>query len=394
MEERNIAVYLDFENLALGAEETYPSQMKPLRLGPVIDYLATKGNICVRKAYADWSNHAFSVYQRDLIEAGFEMIHLPGTTARGKAGADVKLAIDAVEMLDLFESLNSVVIGSGDTDFIPLIQRLRARGKDVIVIGFEHTVGTLVKRNCTEYKGLEEILGEHEKEAVSIDVVHETEMDGARNLMLRYISTDFPYDPVPMERLKPDLLRLDPSFSERRYGFRTFKDFVKSFEGDLVKKIESNRSTGLPQVWFQEVERTEIPDKSAFETASQFLNVNLKFPRKTSDVETMSASLYEIMNNNDYLPMREMSTLISENMKGTSKITVRKFINTLFTSHAFTAEMSHSYVPLASRQFKLKDGIRTSEAIKEIYLDRIGEILGGKFPDLEDGDITRLIHRG
>ncbi len=392
MDERNIAVYLDFENLALGAEETYPSQMKPLRLGPVIDYLATKGNICVRKAYADWSNHAFSVYQRDLIEAGFEMIHLPGTTVRGKAGADVKLAIDAVEMLDKFESLDSIVIGSGDTDFIPLIQRLRARGKDVIVIGFEHTVGTLVKRNCTEYKGLEEILGKHEEEAVSIDIV-QRDKDSARNLMLRYIGTDFPDGPVPMERLKPDLLRLDPSFSEKRYGYRTFKDFVESFEGDLVMKIEANRNTGLPQVIFKEVERTEIADKTALEKAAQFLSANLKFPKKMADVETMSSSLYEILDKDDYLPMRDMSTIINKKTRGISKITIRKFINTLFTSHAFSAEVSHSYVPLVSRRFKLKDGIRNPEAIKEIYLDRIGEILGGKFPDLEDDDITRLIYR-
>ncbi len=394
MEERNIAVYLDFENLALGAEETYPSQMLPLKLGPIIDYLATKGNICIRKAYADWSNPAFSVYQRDLIEAGFEMIHMPGTSSRGKAGADVKLAIDAVEMLDVSEHLNSIVIGSGDTDFIPLIQRLRSRGKEVIVIGFEHTVGTLLKRNCTEYRGLEEILGEQEKEAVSIDVVHEAGNERGRDLMLRYLSTYLPDEPVPMERLKPDLLRLDPSFSERRFGYKTFKNYVESFVGDLVERIETNPTTGLPQVLFKEVERAEIPDKSAREKATQFLNANLKFPKKISDVEVMSSSLYNIMDENDYLSMREMVTLISKDTKGISKLAIRKFINTLFTSHAFTAEASPSYVPLATRRFKLGDGIRTSVAIKEEYLDRIREILEGKFPDLEEDDIAVLVRGG
>ncbi|MCK4444255.1 MAG: NYN domain-containing protein [Thermoplasmata archaeon] len=392
MEEGNIAVYLDFENLALGAEETYPSQMKPLKMAPIIDYLTTKGNICVRKAYADWSNSAFSGYQRDLIEVGFEMIHLPGTSARGKAGADVKLAVDAIEMLDSFESLDIFVIGSGDTDFIPLIQRLRARGKNVIVIGFEHSVGTLVQRNCTEYKCLEEILGEHEKEAVSVDVGHETGMEDARQLMLRYTNTSFPEGPVAMSRLKLDLLRLDPSFSERRYGYRSFKEFVESFVGDIIERIEPDPTTGLPQIVLREAEPLVVVDKSVVETATQFLRMNLKFPSCLSDADTMSATLLDTLDDHEFLSMKEMASHIYENSNDIRKATIRKFVNTLFTGDAFAEEVVGSYVPLASRRFKLKERIQSSDMIRETYLDRVTEIVDRKFPELEGEDIENMTH--
>ena len=392
MEEGNIAVYLDFENLALSAEEIYPSQKKPLGLNPIIDYLASKGNICLRKAYANWSNPAFSFYQRDLIEAGFEMIHLPGTTAKGKTGADVRLAIDAIEMLELFNSIDTYVIGSGDSDFIPLIQRLRARGKKVIVIGFEHSVGTLVKRNCTEYKSLEEILGEQEREAISINIGHETEIENTRKLMVRYLNTISPEGPVAMAKLKQDLLRLDSSFSEKRIGFKTFKDFIKSFEGDIVERIESDPTTKLPRVLFNEITPLKIRDKSTVEKAIQFLKMNLKFPSVLSDIDKMSSTLLKILSNNEYLSMKEMSVRINKELKGISKISIRKFINTLFTNHAFKGELSSSYIPLASRKFNLKDSIKNPDAIKEIYLDRVVEILNNRFPELGDEDIKNIIY--
>ena len=79
-------------------------------------------------------------------------------------GPSVRLAVDVMENLELFPSIDTIVIGSGDTDFIPLLQKIRARGKNVIVVGFEHSVGSLVKSNCTEFKALTELLGEPEAE--------------------------------------------------------------------------------------------------------------------------------------------------------------------------------------------------------------------------------------
>ncbi|MEL6843165.1 MAG: NYN domain-containing protein, partial [Bacteroidota bacterium] len=158
MEGGNVAIYLDFENLAISADTVYPSRVGPLSIDPIVEFALDKGAIRIKRAYADWSRDLFAQYQPKLMEKGFELIHLPATNLQGKNGSDVRLAIDVMEMLEQFSDIDFVIIGSGDTDFIPLIQRLRSRGKTVLVLGFEHSVGNLVKLNSAAFKSLEELL--------------------------------------------------------------------------------------------------------------------------------------------------------------------------------------------------------------------------------------------
>ncbi len=159
----NVAIYLDFENLALSADTVYPSKTRPLLIEPIVDYATTKGNIAIKRAYADWSKTMFMQYQSMLMQQGFELVHLPETNSQGKNGSDVRLAIDVMEHLEMYPKVNTIVIGSGDSDFVPLIQRVRMRSKEVIAMGFEHSVGRLVKINSVEFKPLEELLGRPEE---------------------------------------------------------------------------------------------------------------------------------------------------------------------------------------------------------------------------------------
>lgn len=251
MEERTIAIYLDFENLALSAETVYSSKEKPLAMGPLVDFASAKGLICVKKAYADWSREIFSQYQNRLMEQGFELVHLPSATYQGKNGCDVRLAVDVMEYLQLHPGIHRVLIGSGDTDFIPLIQRLRARGKEVIILGFEHSVGALVKRNCNEFKSLEELLGGAEAGAPSGDLSPERLPGQGRQLLLRFIRSREEEEPLLLSALKQHLLRLDPAFSERELGFASFKDFLRSLEGDVVERFDQEQSA-LPLVYLRD----------------------------------------------------------------------------------------------------------------------------------------------
>ncbi|MCQ1538781.1 NYN domain-containing protein [Methanocalculus taiwanensis] len=139
------AIYLDYENLALSAGQSYPALDSPLSLGPIIDYAASLGDICIRKAYADWSVGECAADVKKLVKYGFEMRHLPQTSARGKNGADMDMALDVLEDMILLPHIGLFIIGSGDTDFIPLIRRLRARGKMVYVMGFDNSVGNVIK---------------------------------------------------------------------------------------------------------------------------------------------------------------------------------------------------------------------------------------------------------
>ncbi len=262
----NVGIYLDFENLVISSKYVYPSRERPLSLGPVVDFAASKGDICVRKAYANWQISQLKQYQKSLTAHGFETIHLPNTSSQGKNGADVKLVVDVMECLEQLKHIDTFVIGSGDTDFIPLLQKIRQRGKKVVVIGFDHSVGPLVKNNCTEFKSLVELLGqpEHDSLEETENVSDSSDSEDApadthgRKIMIRYIKSS-EEDSILMGNLKMNLKRIDPSFSEKKLGYSSFKKYVESFQGDLIEKIEYNDG-GNPIVYF--VKATNIQSEA------------------------------------------------------------------------------------------------------------------------------------
>ena len=218
----------------------------------------------------------FSQYQTRLMEHGFDLVHLPETNSQGKNGSDVRLAIDVMDYLGLYREVSTFIIGSGDTDFIPLIQRLRGRGKKVIVLGFEHSVGKLVKRNSGEFKSLEELIGAPEEESPSSDMVDDKDKSAGRDLIIRFLKSRTDEGPVLMARLKQQLLRLDPSFSEKDMGFSSFKAFVRSLEKDLVERVDTTEDT-LPKVYFVEgkIEISARKEVCSQDQAAQFLAKNL-----------------------------------------------------------------------------------------------------------------------
>ena len=393
MEGTSVAVYLDFENLAISADTVYPSKRKPLLIEPILDYAASKGVICLKKAYADWSKDMFSQYQTRLMEQGFDLVHLPETNSQGKNGSDVRLAIDVMDYLGLYQDVSTFLIGSGDTDFIPLIQRLRARGKKVIVLGFEHSVGKLVKRNSGEFKSLEELIGEPEEESPSLDMVEVVDKSAGRDLMIRFLKSRTDEGPVLMARLKQQLLRLDSTFSEKDLGFSSFKAFIKSLENDLVEKVDTTEDT-LPKVYFLEG-KIEIPPRKEIcskEQASQFLNKKLKYNSQPKHRLKISKSLWTGYLDHPVMSMNEMFDFIQGNVsEKIARTEIKKYINTLFTGGAFKQHEKKANGPLLSRHFELKNSILNAEELDQIYIQRISEILQSKYPDLEDTSILELL---
>ena len=388
----NIAIYLDFENLAISADEAYPSKERPLRISPLVDFANSKGNVCLKKAYANWNIRVFRQYQQTLVEAGFELIHLPSTTSRGKNGADVKIAIDAMENMELFKFINVFIIGSGDTDFIPLIQRMRARGKSVILIGFEHSVGTLVKKNCSEYKSIEELIGKPEKDSLSSDLMEEVAISQGRDLLVRYISTAGTDSPVVLTNLKVGLLRLEPSFSERKYGFNSFMDFIRSFMGDIVENIEQVQQ-GKHLVYFTRKKLSLSKESKMFEDPKSFLQKKIRYISKVTVRKNVISILFNLFRENESISMKNMGDAIYRNTTGVLKIEIRKLINTLFIGNAFH---QHEYVegPLLARPFQLHENITGPEGLEQCYISRVREILKNRFPNLKMKEIERLMNTG
>lgn len=391
MEGQNVAIYLDFENLAISAETVYPSRDKPLEIEPILDFASTKGVIRIKKAYADWSKKIFAQYQNTLIEYGFELVHLPETNLQGKNGSDVRLAIDVMENMEFYSTVDTYLIGSGDTDFIPLIQRLKMRGMNVVVLGFEHSVGRLVKRNSGAYKSLEELIGEPEAESPSSDLSDGKDRSAGRNLLWRYRKTHSDEEPVLMAKLKQHLLRLDPSFSEKELGFPSFKSFLLSLTGDLVEKIDT-KNPALPLVYLSQVAASEPVQVDNQENASAFLAKRLRYHRNHNRRMKIAQSLFEELNRTPPLTMNEMFELANKRIQDEMpNIEIKKYINTLFTGNAFQATETDMQGPLLTRPFQLQESVHNPEILDQLYIQRVSEILQSRYPELSVSAILELL---
>lgn len=398
MDDNNVAIYLDFENLAISAEQTYPSHEKPLFLRPILDYATSLGNICIKKSYADWSREIVHQYERKLVKHGFEMRHLPQTSFQGKNGVDLQLAIDLLEDMQLFPIIDIFILGSGDTDFIPLIRRVLSRGKRVYVIGFDNSVGTVIKENCTEYKSLEELLGIEEDVAEDAELAANRPLDedinklSGRELLIRFIKNRASEEPILLSQLKPQLIRLQPSFSEKQLGFHSFKYFIESLIGDVVETVEADSETGHPQVHLKDITEIESVSIDRSLQISDFLYKNLRYPKDPAVRDDLSEQLYALLSPKLPVSMHDMVDYIFDKTNGNiPKITIRKFVFALGQGRAFHYADQDYSGPLLSRPQILNDSIQIPGEIGKIYLDRITEVMQRNM-DIEDELLQSLLN--
>jgi hypothetical protein len=251
VEEKIVAIYLDFENLAISALEAYRGVEMPLKIEPIIRFASTKGTVKIKKVYADWSKKKFSQYQKELLINGFELIHLPETNLLGKNGSDMRLVIDVMEHLYEEPRPDVVLIGSGDSDFIPLIQHIQNKNIEVVLLSFEHSVSEMIKHYCSEFIALKGLLGPQKtfERSTPLQVTYANnaqstpqgnpQLRRGKYFLQRYLKQrKEPKEVVSLSELKQDILRFDAEFSEENYGFAKFKKFIKAYRGDLIEDIE------------------------------------------------------------------------------------------------------------------------------------------------------------
>jgi uncharacterized protein (TIGR00288 family) len=150
---RNIAVFCDFENVAIGVKE---SSDPNFRIRPILERLLLKGSIVVKKAYCDWDR--YKDYKRDMHEAAFELIEIPHVRQSGKNSADIRMVVDALDLCYTKTHIDAFVIISGDSDFSPLISKLKENGKSVIGIGVRGSASSLLIGNCDEFIFYEDLV--------------------------------------------------------------------------------------------------------------------------------------------------------------------------------------------------------------------------------------------
>lgn len=238
-EAHSLAVFIDFENLALGAEQNARrarSRTRTTATGPtqidmrrVLERLVEKGKIVAKRAYADWGRFKDSV--TPLHELGIELMEIPERGMTGKNSADIKLVVDAMELSYAKEHIDTFVIVSGDSDFTPLVGKLKENGKTVIGLGMKDSTSELLAANCDEFIYYEDIGTPAGAPALSADVPKKKR--AAFKLLFETIEAlqRENVDAMHSSLLKDTMKRKQPSFTESGFGYKSFTQLLEDAQG-------------------------------------------------------------------------------------------------------------------------------------------------------------------
>lgn len=278
-EEERIALFLDYENLAIGAREQL--HLSEFNFRPIADALAERGRVVVRRAYADWSR--FDEDRRMLTRNHVELIEIPQRMGSvRKNAADIKMAVDAIELCFERDYITTFVLGTGDSDFTPLVHKLRELNRRVIGIGVEASTSALLPPACDEFLFYERLEGiepaeprrapsrsSRTKRAPAVEEVPvEEEKPAARGeepdlgvLVTQTLSglSRSASGPVLASMLKRAILRKDPTFSETTYGFRGFSELLRNLADQELVALTPGPGQGDPEVSFP----AEVGDEHA-----------------------------------------------------------------------------------------------------------------------------------
>jgi len=283
-QDARVAVYLDFDNIVMSwydrvhgrnaysrdrqrisADVTEPEIAQRLDdatvdVGAIIDYAASFGTLVLTRAYADWSNPVNAEYRSQLVARAVDLVQLFPAAAYAKNGADIRLAVDTVEDMFRLPDLTHVVIVAGDSDYVPLAQRCKRLGRIVVGIGVAGSTAKSLAAACDQFDTYDSLPGIRTPEPAAKDTQQpdtpptrkrkkkEPDVSGElleRALKLEHVRTDEEW--MHLSAVKNLLRRMDPSFSEKALGHRSFSDFVKSHP----EIAELDESTNIVRVRLQ-----------------------------------------------------------------------------------------------------------------------------------------------
>ena len=268
-DDERIAVFLDYENLAIGARETLGNALFDFR--PIADALAERGRVVVRRAYADWSY--FEEDRRMLTRHQVELIEIPQKMGVvRKNAADIKMAVDAVELCFERDYITTFVLGTGDSDFTPLVHKLRELNRRVIGVGIEASTSGLLPPACDEFLFYERLEGiepapprrrtsRSRTRAVAAEppetTAETTPVAAPDDVDLGVLVTQTlsglersSSGPVLASMLKRTILRKDPTFNEANFGFRGFGELLRNLADRGVVELTEGSAKGDPEVSF------------------------------------------------------------------------------------------------------------------------------------------------
>lgn len=255
----NMALFCDFENIALGVRDAKYAQFDIAR---VLERLLLKGNIVVKKAYCDWER--YKDFKTAMHEAAFELIEIPHVRQSGKNSADIRMVVDALDLCYTKEHLDTFVIISGDSDFSPLVSKLRENNKIVIGVGVKNSTSDLLMANCDEFIYYDDLVRpptprkkadgrDASRKGVRSPAARNAEPDEDKKQEAWDLIVET-YEALVEERgegekiwgsmIKQTLKRRKPGFSESYYGFRSFGQLLEEAEAQGILQLEREEKSG------------------------------------------------------------------------------------------------------------------------------------------------------
>ena len=257
---QNMAVFCDFENIALGVRDAKYDRFDIRR---VIEHLLLKGSIIVKKAYCDWER--YKEFKQAMHEAAFEMIEIPHVRQSGKNSADIRMVVDALDLCYTKAHVDTFVLISGDSDFSPLVSKLRENDKTVIAVGVKNSTSDLLISNCDEFIFYDDLVRDKKTPAggrrrhrekgtpppAGAKPVEKTEADRKQQALDLVLETA---EAIIRERgveeklwgsmVKQAIKRRQPGFKESYYGFSTFSELLEEARDRHLLALELDEKSG------------------------------------------------------------------------------------------------------------------------------------------------------
>jgi uncharacterized protein (TIGR00288 family) len=233
-------VFIDFENIALGFQGR--GTIVEFNVHRVLERLVEKGKVIVKKAYADWSR--YPKYKTTLHQSAIELIEIPKRYQTGKNSADIRLCVDAMDLCYSKEHIDTFVIVSGDSDFSPLVSKLKENGKRVIGLSMKASTSDLLADNCDEFIFYEDLDDETDVPSVLRNVPKEKrEVFQLLSETIRGLRRESK-ETLWSSMVKDTMKRKKPSFSESAYGYRSFSDLLEDAQRYGLIDININSRSG------------------------------------------------------------------------------------------------------------------------------------------------------
>ena len=242
-DEQLIAVFVDFENVALGVRDMKGGEFE---IQLVLKRLLEKGRIVHKRAYCDWSQYRKAL--REFHTQGVELIDIPRSKMSGKNSADIRMVVDAIDLCYAKQHIDIFALITGDSDFSPLVSKLKENDKRVIGCGVKNSTSDLLITICDEFIYYDDLVRVAQKRPQRRKKAGKPESDKQQQAMDRVVeivrSLDLDYDPLWGSMVKQTIRRVYPGFNEGYYGYQSFADLLRDAENQGLIRLEYDESRG------------------------------------------------------------------------------------------------------------------------------------------------------